>query len=238
MREINSEERNGRDLPVEETDLGKENETGGKLADIIDVENDPNEDDSETKFKFRDRRFWVDEDDSEDETDETSLSDKPTYVQKLEERVKEAEQRLAEYVKAYKEEVQVEWERTKERLAREYEKNINIEKRRILGELLEVLDMLEMSLDSARKIDGAQGFVQGIEMVGIEFEKKLFAEGMKRVAARGESFDPRVHEAVSMEETDDPSKDGKIVEVFKNGYVLGEELVRPALVAVARVKQE
>ena len=191
------------------------------------------------RFKFRDRRFWVDEDDEEEGDDEAAVSDKPTYVQQLEARVESAEKKLAEYVKAYKEEVQVEWERTKERIAREAQKTLEIERRKIVGSLLEVLDMLDMSLDSVRQGGEVDSLLQGLLMVRAEFEKKLMAHGLETVEAEDQVFDPKVHEAFAVEDLEEAEKekDGKITAVFKAGYLLGGELVRPAMVRVGRYKK-
>jgi molecular chaperone GrpE len=147
--------------------------------------------------------------------------------------------RGAGYVKAYKEEVQVEWERTKVRIAREAQKNLEIERRKIVGSLLEVLDMLDMSLDSARQGGKVDSLLKGLEMVRAEFEKKLMAHGLEKVEAEDQVFDPKVHEALAVEDLDDSEKekDGRITTTFKAGYLLAGELVRPAMVRVGRYKK-
>lgn len=234
MKENEFTKRNGAKL------LENENEKENKesLADVVDIESKGEDDESSEspRFKFNDKRFWVDEEDKDEELDDEAISDKPSYVQELEKRAQDAEKRLAEYVKAYKEEVQVEWERTKERINREAERNLQIERRKIVANLLDVLDMLDMSLDSAKQKGDLDALLNGLQMVSTEFEKKLISEGLEPVDTEGVAFDPRVHEALTTEETTDSSMDGKIVKVFKKGYLLGGELVRPAMVSVARLK--
>jgi molecular chaperone GrpE len=232
MKENEFTKKNGAKL------LENEKENIESLADLVDIESKGQEDESSglPKFKFNDRRFWVDEEDEDEKLDDETISDKPSYVQELEKRAQDAEKRLAEYVKAYKEEVQVEWERTKERINREAERNLQIERRKIVANLLDVLDMLDMSLDSAKQKGDLDALLNGLQMVSAEFEKKLISEGLEPVDTQGVEFDPRVHEALTTEETTDPSVDGKIVKVFKKGYLLGGELVRPAMVSVARLK--
>ncbi len=235
MKENEFTKRNGAKLLEKENE--NEIENIESLADVVDIERSGDDETSDLpRFKFNDRRFWVDEEDEDEKMDDGEISDKPTYVQELEKRAQDAEKRLAEYVKAYKEEVQVEWERTKERINREAERNLQIVRRKIVANLLDVLDMLDMSLDSAKQKGDLDALLDGLQMVSNEFEKKLISEGLEPVDTEGVAFDPRVHEALTTEETTDPSVDGQIVKVFKKGYLLGGELVRPAMVSVARFK--
>ena len=56
---------------------------------------------------------------------------------------------------------------------------------------------------------------------------------LKKIEAEGQEFDPRYHQAISHEE--DPNvESGKIIEVLQNGYMLGDRVIRPALVRVAK----
>lgn len=186
-------------------------------------------------FKVFDRRFWAREE-SEDEADqEPHLSgSKPTYVEELEHRTQEAESRLAEYIQAYREKVEVEFERVKERLEREAQKQVDIQLGRLLLELLEVLDNLELSVKSARESRDLEALVQGIVLIRDQFVGKLGNLGLKQEAAEGQPFDPARHEAVAVEQTDDAELDGRITEVFKSGFLFRDRLLRPAMVKVAK----
>jgi molecular chaperone GrpE len=185
------------------------------------------------RFKFSDRRFWVREQEGEEENEEVS-SDKPTYVQQLESRVEGAEKKLADYVRAYKQEVNVEWEKSKQRIEREAKKSVDRERRTMVAELLEILDLIDVSLDKAEKSHDIDSLLAGFSLIRSEFLRKLQGLGLEEILAEGERFDPIKHEAVSVEETSDDSRDGLVSNVYQPGYYLDGELVRPARVRVAR----
>jgi molecular chaperone GrpE len=71
-------------------------------------------------------------------------------------------------------------------------------------------------------------------MVQQQFLTKLDGFGVKRIDAQGARFDPVLHEAVTTVPDPDPSADGRVVGVITHGYRIGDEVLRPALVAVAK----
>ena len=72
-------------------------------------------------------------------------------------------------------------------------------------------------------------------MVRAQFLAKFEGLGIRRVPALGQAFDPHLHEAVTTIATSDPAQDGMVTGVITEGYAIGEEVLRPALVAVARI---
>jgi molecular chaperone GrpE len=72
-------------------------------------------------------------------------------------------------------------------------------------------------------------------MVHAQFLSTLAGFGVTRLASIGEPFDPSRHEAAATVPAADADADGTVVGVIKHGYAIGEELLRPATVAVARV---
>lgn len=121
------------------------------------------------------------------------------------------------------------------RVAREREQ----QSRRITIDLfrsvLPLLDDLQLALraepDSA---DPAQ-LRTGLELISDKFLQVLQDHRIEAVEAVGQPFDPMVHEAMFQEETDD-APDGQVLEEFERGYQLGEDLIRPARVKVAKGK--
>jgi molecular chaperone GrpE len=104
----------------------------------------------------------------------------------------------------------------------------------LLRDCLPVLDNLERALASPGSDDG--GLRTGLELVLRQFKDVLGRHGLVGIDPLGEEFDPAVHEAVSRQETRDAAEN-TVVEVLQKGYLLGEKLLRPALVVVAAAPQ-
>ena len=109
---------------------------------------------------------------------------------------------------------------------------------RVLREMLPVIDNLERAVAHASQSgDGASGVMEGIQLVLRQFAQALERCNVHPVAARGLPFDPTQHEAVSQMVTADAPA-GSVVEVMQTGYRIGERLLRPALVVVAKAPPE
>jgi molecular chaperone GrpE len=74
--------------------------------------------------------------------------------------------------------------------------------------------------------------VGGIELVYRKLLGILEAEGLKRIEAQGKAFDPNLHEAISHEHNED-FQSGQVIEVVQQGYMLGDRVIRHAMVRVA-----
>ena len=112
-------------------------------------------------------------------------------------------------------------------------------RRTVLVELLDVLDNLDRALRLARPepVEEAQALLRGVELVRDQFLAKLESFGVKRLAALGQPFDANRHEAVTVQPVDDPARDGQVLAVVKEGYAIGDDLLRPAAVVVGRKTQ-
>jgi len=71
-------------------------------------------------------------------------------------------------------------------------------------------------------------------MVRRQFLTKLEGLGVTRIESAGEAFDPAVHEAITTVPAQSDEQDGRVVGVVRHGYRIGEEVLRPASVAVAK----
>jgi molecular chaperone GrpE len=100
-------------------------------------------------------------------------------------------------------------------------------------ELLPVFDNLERAIAAAGTASDVGAIVAGLKMVLRLFEDHLGRIGVTRVAAVGERFDPAVHDAIQQVETDEHPP-GTVIAELAAGYKLGDRLVRPASVVVAR----
>jgi molecular chaperone GrpE len=190
-------------------------------------------------YKKLDRRTFVGDEADRPEgqappaEEHASASDKPTFVQQLEERTHRAEEQLGRYAQSYKEELQAEVTRTQERLGREAARELARLRADLVGELLEVLDNLDRSL-AAIPADAEAGIRQGLELVREQFWATLTRQGLEEVPALGEPFDPAVHEAATTAAVTDPAQDRRVLRVLKPGYRLAGTLLRPALVQVGQ----
>lgn len=109
---------------------------------------------------------------------------------------------------------------------------------RVLREMLPVIDNLERAVAHASQSgDGGGGLLEGIRLVLRQFHQALERSNVHPVEAKGTPFDPNQHEAVSQIVTDEAPA-GSVVEVMQTGYRIGDRLLRPALVVVAKAPPE
>jgi molecular chaperone GrpE len=131
--------------------------------------------------------------------------------------------------------LRAEMENYKRRLERSQADQIKRERRDLLLKTLGVLDNLDRAV--AYQAAGAapvdpKALLTGLQMTYSQFKDLLASEGLQEVNTVGEQFDPRLHEAVSAAVTPDVPE-GQIVEEIQKGYLLGDDLLRPARVKVA-----
>ena len=184
--------------------------------------------------KVVDRRWWARGDDAADPRGDHA-GQKPTYVEELELRAANAEKQAQEYLSKYRQ-ASHEFEDARARMRKELAKDAERSRRDVLVGLLEVVDNLDRAIDAATKAGKSAGdpLLQGVEMVQQQFLAKLEGFGVKRIDALGAAFDPLLHEAVTTVPAPDDSADGRIVGVITHGYRIGDEILRPALVAVGK----
>lgn len=103
----------------------------------------------------------------------------------------------------------------------------------VMREVLPVIDNLERAVQAATSSTEVSSIVDGIKMVLRLFEDQATRIGLVRVVSVGERFDPALHDAIQQVETDEHPP-GTVMTEIVPGYRLGEKLVRPAMVVVAR----
>jgi molecular chaperone GrpE len=99
----------------------------------------------------------------------------------------------------------------------------------IIKRYLPVLDDMERAMQT-RPADLA--WADGVELICRKLQSILEAEGLKRIEAEGQKFDPNFHEAIAQEPADGVES-GTVIAIVRNGYMLGERVIRPAIVRVA-----
>ncbi len=103
-------------------------------------------------------------------------------------------------------------------------------KANVVRELLPVIDNFERALKHVPKELEANDYIKGVQAVVKQFEKTLAEMGVQRIKTVGEPFDPKFHEAVSMEEGDGTQE--IVSDELQSGYALGDEVIRHAMVKV------
>ena len=101
-----------------------------------------------------------------------------------------------------------------------------------LADLLPIVDDLERALKAPAGGD-AGSLRKGVELIHQQMIELLRKRGVKPIDAVGADFDPRYHQAVVQESSPD-HREGEVMEEFARGYMLGDRLLRPAMVKVAK----
>lgn len=103
----------------------------------------------------------------------------------------------------------------------------------VIKRFLEVMDDLDRALKNRPQDGEGAAWAAGVELINRKFYTILEASGVTTIDAQGQYFDPNLHEAISNEEAKG-FESGQIIEVVKQGYLIGDRVLRPAQVRVAR----
>ena len=103
----------------------------------------------------------------------------------------------------------------------------------VIKKYLVILDDLELALKARPKEGEGAAWADGIELITRKLQSILDSEGIERINQNKVQFDPNLHEAISNEDNPD-FECGEIIEVVRQGYKLGDRILRPAMVRVAR----
>jgi molecular chaperone GrpE len=129
-------------------------------------------------------------------------------------------------------------ENTRKRTKREIEDAKFDAKNKVLKEMLPVVDNLERAIEHAgggADVDQTlRPIVEGVQLVLRQFSTAFERLEVTAIDAMNQPFDPNLHEAISQQESDLPP--GTVVQVLQRGYRIGDRLLRPALVVVAKAK--
>ena len=191
----------------------------------------------EGDIRIVDRRWWAKDAATDAEAPAGERSDKPAYVQELEQRLAATDEELRATIARYRE-ANAEFEQARVRLRRDVAKEVERGKRAILADLLDVVDNLDRALAAAQGMAAAGPLLQGVELVRAQFLGKLEAFGVHLVEAMDHVFDPTQHEAATTVPVTDPAQDGMVVGIIRQGYAIGEDVLRPAVVAVAKLTSD
>lgn len=172
-----------------------------------------------------------------EETEEIEEIIEPDLVEQVEIdalklEIEELNQKSGEYLDGWQRE-RAEFVNYKKRMDREREQlKVNITGN-VIRSYLEIIDDLELALKNKPAKGEGPTWAEGIELIYRKFLTMLETEGIKPMQVEGQIFDPNLHEAISQEPNED-FESGEIIEVVRNGYSIGERVLRPASVRVAQ----
>ena len=167
-----------------------------------------------------------------DAGEQTSATDAVPVRMDLAPEVERLKAESAEYLDGWQR-ARAEFANYKKRIEREQEESRSRVAAEILTRYVGVLDDLERALKDRPKEGESAAWASGIDLIYRKWMAILEAEGVQPILPEGQTFDPNVHEAVS-HETSDGYTEGQIIEVIHQGYRLGDRVLRPARVRVAK----
>jgi molecular chaperone GrpE len=126
--------------------------------------------------------------------------------------------------------LQAEFENARKRSAREQQDFREFALADAIKTLLPILDSFERALQTSAERSEFRG---GVDLIYKQFQDALQKLGLRAIPAKGEIFDPHLHEAIEMVDTT-ASADHQILEELQRGYKLKDRLLRPSMVKVAR----
>jgi len=127
--------------------------------------------------------------------------------------------------------LQAEFDNARKRAARENAEFRDYAVGEAARALIPVIDNFNLALRNAGA--GPEEFRKGVELISRQLQDVLQKMNVQRIPAQGEPFDPRVHEAIEMAESNDV-KDNHVLEELQPGYRIKDRLLRPAMVRVAK----
>lgn len=141
---------------------------------------------------------------------------------------------LIERANARADQAHEEIEAARRRLDAESDRELERRTRTLLRGFLDVVDDLDRAIEATRKQEHNPEVLAGVELVRRELLAHLQQLGVAHVPALGEPFDANRHEAMAVVPVTDAAQDGRVVGVLREGYSVGEEVLRPAGVAVGK----
>ncbi len=141
------------------------------------------------------------------------------------------EEKLAEMQDKYLRTL-AEYDNYRKRMARELQSAREYTKRSTLAELVGAYDLLRMAVESSASAKDMKALQDGIKMTFGEFQRTLKQLGVEPIDARGQKFDPAIHEAIQSMPSD-TVPEGVVLQQWKTGFTLDGKLLRAAVVLVS-----
>lgn len=199
-------------------DVAKEEKRNNpKAAEDLDV--NPDEKKHVSKKADEDLNVEADEQTSHQSDLEQQLADLQTKYDEIEDKYLRAEAEMQNMTKRFK---------------NEQAQLLKYEGQKLATEILPVMDNLSRALQIEVEDEASSQLKHGIEMVANDMEKALKDNEITKIEALNQPFDPTKHQAVKTVPVEDGQKPETVVEVYQDGYMLKDRVLRPAMVVVAQ----
>lgn len=129
--------------------------------------------------------------------------------------------------------LQADFSNYKKRMEKEREGYIDLGVKKLALDILPVIDNLERALKSIEEYANDDGIFKGINLIDDQLLEVLAKNNITEIKANGEKFDPNLHHAVAMVDSEDLESD-MIVDVLQKGYQIKESVLRPSMVRVSK----
>lgn len=153
----------------------------------------------------------------------------------LRQELEQARAQASEYLDGWQR-ARAELANARKRMERELAEERASANARLILKILPVLDDFDRAVENLPPELQGVGWVEGILLIQRKLHQILEAEGLREIAAEGQPFDPAYHEAVAQSD-DSRYPEGTVTHVARKGYLLGERVLRPALVHVATSRE-
>jgi molecular chaperone GrpE len=153
-------------------------------------------------------------------------------IEELESKLKEAQAKADEYLDQWRR-TAADFSNYRKLVAKEKEDLTKTANAVLLARLLPILDDFERAFKTIPDHLDELTWVEGIALIYRKLQTILEQEGVKPIQAEGKEFDPMYHEAITYEEVEG-YEDGQIIEEVQKGYMLGDKVLRPSIVRVAK----
>jgi len=169
---------------------------------------------------------------SKKENPQEKLEKCNSKLKKLQKTLSEKEEEIEEYI-SHLQRLQADFENYKKQKEKQETEIIEYANEKLILKLIDVLEDMERAMDNCKNI---KDFKEGLNLIYKKFDGILKKEGLRRIPAKGEKFDPFKHEAIQTE-NHKKYKNGEIIQEISKGYMLKDKIIKPSLVKVCKKDQ-
>lgn len=157
---------------------------------------------------------------------------KEDHKKKLEEFQKKYDDLNEQYLR-----IRAEFSNYKKRVDREQLELADYVKGEIIKKFLPILDDFDRMLKMSDGEVNNHTLLEGAKLISDKFNQILNDFGVQKIVAIGQDFNPQIHEAMLLQKVEEAEKNGKILSVFQEGYLLKERLLRASKVIIGQFEQ-